>query len=61
MRCGALAYFGESVRGHEARLPAFAHNNPVRGRRPDCAHIRIWAQNCAAILDMGAELRQILG
>jgi hypothetical protein len=28
--------------------------------RPDCAHIRIRAQPCAAILDMGADLRQIL-
>ena len=27
----------------------------------DCAHIRIRAQSCAAILDRGADLRQILG
>ena len=27
----------------------------------DSAHIRIRAQSCAAILDMGAGLRQILG
>jgi hypothetical protein len=29
--------------------------------RPDCARIRIRAQSCAAILDRGADLRQILG
>ena len=28
---------------------------------PDCARIRIWAQSCAAILVMGADLLQILG
>ena len=37
-------------------------HHPAAARiRPDCARIRIWAQACAAILDMGAGLRQILG
>ena len=47
MRCRTFACFRESVRGQEARLPASAHTNPVRERRPDCARIRIWAQDCA--------------
>ena len=57
MRCGALACFGESVRSHEERLPAFAHTNPVRERRPTApvsGYGRnfallswLWAQDCA--------------
>ena len=37
------------------------HHSPAARIRPDCAGIRIWAQVCAAILDMGVGLRQILG
>ena len=37
------------------------HHPAATRIRPVCARIRISAQTCAAILDMGAGLRQILG